>query len=1281
MTDRAWRPRVRWLSVAIATAVVIGTITLVAGAVLASPRTVRSIAHGSQIRLTSFMGAGVTPLSGGPTDQVATPGPSRSTPTRGARASTNSAAAGEAQTGRTAAVVTSGPAISLVKSAEPSNFDEAGTKIAYHYEVSNTGDVTLASVGVTDPMPGLSTVTCPVPTLAPTASETCTATYTTTQADVARRSITNTATATGTPQISASSNTVQVPFQPPVVAQPRLAAGETDPVGGATAVSPARPAAPSAPTAVLAESPGMSVVKSADAASYFRPNSPIHYSYVVTNTGDVNLTSVSVSDPMPGLSAVACPGAALAPAATQTCTATYTTTQADVNNERTLINSATTTGNAPAINATASLTVPAYIESLNIVKSASVSTYAAAGTAITYQYKLTNTGTVSLASLRVTDPMPGLSAVTCPDSTLAPSASETCTATYSTTQTDVDRGSITNTATVTATPPDISAVSNTVQIPIVVLESAHTDSSRMPGAFHANKIYLASARLQAAADPQDTGISVTKSADASSYASANTTIHYRYDLTNTGVVVLTSVHVTDPMPGLSAISCPDSTLAPGATESCTATYTTTQTDVNNGTTLTNTASATGTPPAVSSTASLTIPASQNPALGLVKSASVSSFSAPATAVTYDYQVTNTGNVTLASVNVSDPMPRLSPVHCPGATLAPAGTETCTATYTTTQADLDAGSITNTATATGTPPNVTSTSVLTIPLVTGSAADSSGSASPAPIGATSSAGIGITKSAVPSTYSASGELVTYRYQVTNAGDVTLTSVGVTDPMPGLSPVSCPNPTLAPSAAETCAATYTTTQADVQNGSITNTATVTATPPKVSATASLTIPAVQKPSLRLVKTASISGFSSPGTAVTYDYQVTNTGNVTLTSVNVTDPMPRLSPVHCPITTLAPAATETCTATYTTTQSDVDHGSIKNTGTGTARTPAGTDVSAISRATVRATQGPAISVIKSASITRYARPGTFIIYTYKVTNTGNVSLTPVGVSDPMPRLSPLHCPVTTLAPAATETCTATYTTTQADVDNGSITNTGTATGTPPSGGSAVTARSSVTILADRTPSLALSKSANISRFAAAGTSVTYAYRVTNTGDVTLTAVTVTDPMPGLSAVSCPVPALSPGGAETCHARYTTSQGDVIAGAITNVGTATGVAPNGVVVTTRSSLSIPATATTRRPAIQLNPTVATPGSIVTVTGTGFPDSAPVTIRWSVSTGSVSVTTDQFGNLPPNTELLVLTPDVLGPRTADALGYPASAPFLVVPNSSQPGGSDASLIYRAEGP
>ena len=71
------------------------------------------------------------------------------------------------------------------------------------------------------------------------------------------------------------------------------------------------------------------------------------------------------------------------------------------------------------------------------------------------------------------------------------------------------------------------------------------------------------------------------------------------------------------------------------------------------------------------------------------------------------------------------------------------------------------------------------------------------------------------------------------------------------------------------------------------------------------------------------------------------------MTLSSATVTDPMSGLSAIDCGnssnvINSLAPGASVACTATYTTTQADVDAGSISNTGTVEASPPSGPDVS---------------------------------------------------------------------------------------------------------------------------------------------------------------------------------------------------------------------------------------------------------------------------------------------------------------------------------------------------
>jgi hypothetical protein len=72
---------------------------------------------------------------------------------------------------------------------------------------------------------------------------------------------------------------------------------------------------------------------------------------------------------------------------------------------------------------------------------------------------------------------------------------------------------------------------------------------------------------------------------------------------------------------------------------------------------------------------------------------------------------------------------------------------------------------------------------------------------------------------------------------------------------------------------------------------------------------------------------------------------------------------------------------------------------------------------------------------------------------------------------RIATITCPVATLAPGASTTCTASYTITQADLDAGSVINNASATGTPASG-TLTPATDRVTVNADATPSLTLDK-----------------------------------------------------------------------------------------------------------------------------------------------------------------------------------------------------------------
>ena len=146
-------------------------------------------------------------------------------------------------------------------------------------------------------------------------------------------------------------------------------------------------------------------------------------------------------------------------------------------------------------------------------------------------------------------------------------------------------------------------------------------------------------------------------------------------------------------------------------------------------------------------------------------------------------------------------------------------------------------------------------------------------------------------------------------MTNAGNVTLHNVSVTDPKAGAT--TCVATTLAPNASTTCnvVATYTVTQADVDHGSVDNTATAHGTPPSgpaVTATASATVPTpTRNPRLLLQKSAALNdvaggtpGFADEGETIDYTFRVLNIGNVTITDIAVTDDL--AGPVTCDVST---------------------------------------------------------------------------------------------------------------------------------------------------------------------------------------------------------------------------------------------------------------------------------------------------------------------------------------------------------------------------------------------
>ena len=77
--------------------------------------------------------------------------------------------------------------------------------------------------------------------------------------------------------------------------------------------------------------------------------------------------------------------------------------------------------------------------------------------------------------------------------------------------------------------------------------------------------------------------------------------------------------------------------------------------------------------------------------------------------------------------------------------------------------------------------------------------------------------------------------------------------------------------------------------------------------------------------------------------------------------------------------------------------------------------------------------------------------------------------------------------------------------------------------------------------------------------GETIAWEFDLTNTGNVTLTDLVVTDPLAG--AVTCPTDPLSPGTTVTCTAdvKYVITAADVDAGVVVNTASSAGVDPGG--------------------------------------------------------------------------------------------------------------------------
>ena len=266
------------------------------------------------------------------------------------------------------------------------------------------------------------------------------------------------------------------------------------------------------------------------------------------------------------------------------------------------------------------------------------------------------------------------------------------------------------------------------------------------------------------------------------------------------------------------------------------------------------------------------------------------------------------------------------------------------------------------------------------------------------------GISVTKSPDEQVIT-SGSTGSWSIMVTNTGDVTLTNVTVGDALaPGCARTSATVPALA-AMAPNASATYTCTLANV-TAAFTNVVVATGTPPSgadvtASDTAHVTVTTpfvpppkpVQHPAISVTKSPSSQTVSAGGTA-TFTITVTNTGDVALHDVSITDA--KSPDCNRDLGTIAPGAkrTYTCTRPGVTT-------SFLNRVNAVGTSPGGEKVRSTDVAPVKAAPfiPPAVPSIRISKVPKEqtVQAGGKATFKITVTNAGNVTLHAVAVRDP--------------------------------------------------------------------------------------------------------------------------------------------------------------------------------------------------------------------------------------------------------------------------------------------
>lgn len=308
------------------------------------------------------------------------------------------------------------------------------------------------------------------------------------------------------------------------------------------------------------------------------------YTITVRNSGNSTVTGISLADELNGASVGKLGKTTIAPGEQTMATATYAITAGDIA-AGSVVNAVTAKGTAPSgksvtsNRATARTDIEAPRSALSVSKTVDKTSLTGAearpGTKLSYTITVTNGGNSTVSGIKLDDSMDGASGPLLAQldrTELAAGETATARVSYTVTQSDIDRGRVTNTVQASGTGVGGSNVTSGKSSATTSIEASDS-------------------------------LTVSKAVDRTeippSSAVPGTVLSYTFTVRNTGTRTLKSVSIADSIGSIGKITPAKTTLALGEETTATAQYRITAADIKAGRVV-NSATASGTNPSGSS---------------------------------------------------------------------------------------------------------------------------------------------------------------------------------------------------------------------------------------------------------------------------------------------------------------------------------------------------------------------------------------------------------------------------------------------------------------------------------------------------------------------------------------------------------------------------------------------------------------------------------------------------------------------------------------------------------